>query len=71
MKHFRKVQSQRRIVLEELRKNADDLKFDLLADILSIEREHIDNKHGVKESIKTAIDRIADHDLSGERVEKV
>ncbi len=62
-----KVQEQRKVVLEELRKNSNGVIFDLLADILSIEREHTDNKYRVKESIKSAIDRTADHDIQSNR----
>ena len=67
MTQSRKIQAQRKVVLEELKKNSNAMIFGLLADILSIEREHRDNKHGVRESIKTAIDRTADHDLPVDR----
>lgn len=67
MTQLNKVQAQRKIVLEELKKNSSNEIFELLADILSIEREHKDNKHGVKDSIKSAIDRVADNVDSIER----
>lgn len=59
-----KKSGQRKVVLEQLRANADDNVFDLLADILSIEREHRDHRYGVKEAIKNAIDRVAESDAS-------
>ena len=61
-----RVNTQRKVVLEQLKANSDDTIFGLLSDILSIEREHRDNKHGVREAIKSVIDRVADHDLSDE-----
>ncbi len=59
----KRVAAQRQVVLEQLHANSGETIFELLADILSIEREHRDHPHGVREAIKAAIDRVADHDI--------
>ncbi len=61
-----RVAAQRKLVLDQLRANCSDVVFELLSDILSIEREHRDHKHGVREKVKRAIDVVADHDLPAE-----
>ena len=61
-----RIAAQRKLVIDELRANSTDIVFELLADILSIEREHRDHKHGVKEKIKRAIDVVAEHDIPEE-----
>ncbi len=66
MTQSKRVAVQRRVVLDELKVNSDPVVFELLADILSIEREHKDHKHGVREAIKTAVERTAAHDLPAE-----
>ena len=66
MAQQRRVAAQRQVVLEQLKANSEGVVFELLADILSIEREHRDNRHGVRPAIKSAIDRVADHDLPTE-----
>ena len=63
MSQAKRVAAQRRVVIEQLKENSNEVIFELLADILSIEREHRDHKHGVKESVKDAIDRVAEHDI--------
>lgn len=63
MPQVNRIAKQRKLVVEQLHANSDEVIFELLSDILSIEREHIDNKHGVKEKIKRAIDVVAEHDL--------
>ena len=60
----RLAQAQRRVVIEQLRENSDDLTFDLLAEIMAIERDHRESRYGVRQDIKAAIERIADHDLA-------
>ncbi len=69
MKQSKRVMAQRQIVLEQLKANSNELVFELLADILSIEREHRDHKQGVREAIKAAIDRTADHDICKDMAE--
>ena len=64
MSQAKRVAAQRKVVIEQLRENSNDVIFELLADILSIEREHRDHKHGVKEAVRDAIDRVAEHDIS-------
>ena len=64
MSQAKRVAVQRKVVIEQLRENSNDVIFELLADILSIEREHRDHKHGVKEAVRDAIDRVAEHDIS-------
>ena len=59
----RKAAGQRQVVLEQLRANSSEAVFELLSDILSIEREHRDHKRGVVEAVRSAIDRVATHDL--------
>ena len=59
----RRMAQQRTVVVEQLREHADDIVFELLSDILEIEREHRERKHGVKVAIKAAVERFADHDL--------
>jgi len=66
MPQLKKVSEQRKAVLQQLQANSNDVVFELLADILSIEREHRDHKHGVKEAVKTAIERVAEHDIAKE-----
>jgi hypothetical protein len=58
----RLVQAQRRVVLEQLKKNSDDLIFELLAEIMSIERDHRESRYGVVPDIRAAIERVADLD---------
>jgi hypothetical protein len=64
MSQAKRISAQRNVVLEQLKANSNDIIFELLADILSIEREHRDHKHGVKEAVRDAIDRVAKHDLT-------
>ncbi len=59
----RKAVGQRQVVLEQLKANSTDTVFELLSDILSIEREHRDHKRGVVEAVRSAIDRVATHDV--------
>lgn len=66
MSQARRISAQRKLVLEQLKEHSNDVVFELLADILSIEREHRDHKHGVKEAIRDAIDRVAQHDIPEE-----
>ena len=66
MAQRQRVAAQRQVVLEQLKANSDGVVFELLADILSIEREYRDHRHGVRPAIKSAIDRVADHDLSSD-----
>jgi hypothetical protein len=66
MAQSRRVAAQRQVVLEELKANSSPVIFELLGDILSIEREHRDHKHGVREAIKAAVERVAEHDLPEE-----
>lgn len=64
-----RVKAQRQVVIEQLKLNSSETIFGLLSDILSIEREHRDHKHGVREAIKSALDRVADHDIPDEKSE--
>ena len=66
MAQKQRVSAQRQVVLEQLKANSEGVVFELLADILSIEREYRDHRHGVRPAIKSAIDRVADHDLPNE-----
>ena len=67
MAERRKIAGQRQVVLEQLKTNSSDIVFELLSDILSIEREHRDHKRGVVDAVRSAIDRVATHDLPGDR----
>ncbi len=64
MSQAKRIAAQRKVIIEQLKVNSNDVIFELLADILSIEREHRDHKHGVKEAVRDAIDRVAEHDIS-------
>lgn len=66
MTQNKRVKAQRQVVIEQLKVNSSETIFELLSDILSIEREHREHKHGVREAIKSALDRVADHDVSDE-----
>ena len=64
MTQSKRVAAQRKVVVEQLQVNSSPVVFDLLVEILSIEREHRDHKHGVQIAIKNAIERVAEHDLT-------
>lgn len=64
MSQAKRIAAQRKVILEQLKEHSNDVTFELLADILSIEREHRDHKHGVKEAVRDAIDRVAEYDIS-------
>ena len=66
MARQRRIAGQRRLVLEQLKANSDEVVFKLLSDILDIEREYRDHRHGVRQAVKSAIDRVAEHDLPSE-----
>ena len=66
----RLVQAQRRVVLEQLKENSDDLTFELLAEIMAIERDHRESRYGVRQEIKAAIERVADHDIPEKQEEE-
>ncbi|MFC1926922.1 hypothetical protein ACFLWV_04145 [Chloroflexota bacterium] len=66
MGQAQRIAAQRNVVIEQLRANSSELIFELLADILSIEREHRDHPHGVKEAIRATIDRVAEYDIPEE-----
>jgi len=63
----RRIAAQRRVVLEELKTNTNDVVFDLLAEILSIERVHRDRRYGVRPDIKAQIERVADRQIADQQ----
>ena len=64
MSMSKRVNEQRKVVLEQLKANSDDTVFELLVDILSVEREYRGHSHGRRAAVKAQIERVADHDLA-------